>query len=299
MPLTPQRIGYLACQDTISTNPGRRWDAFEHDREYLPVKAELEARGHSVEEVDWMQVDPQADDWDVLLIRTAWDYIDNEARFRAFVDEAEQHTRLLNCASLIRWNLSKRYLKDLADRGLSVIPSLFPEHAMPLDEVFEHFDCETVVVKKIVGAGGFHQHRYTRGDVAPMATLSPDMFAQPFIPGILDEGELSFIFFNGAFSHGVQKRPQAGEYRIQSLYGGIETQYHPTAAEILRARAYLDAAPETALAARVDVVRGEWGDAETGLMLMECEVIEPYLYPVFEPHFARRFSDALEAMLRS
>ena len=43
---------------------------------------------------------------------------------------------------------------------------------------------------------------------------------QPLVPEIRTNGEISLMFFGGAFSHAVNKRPQAGEFRVQERLGG-------------------------------------------------------------------------------
>ena len=91
---------------------------------------------------------------------------------------------------------------------------------------------------------------------------------------MLEEGEYSFLYFGGRFSHAVRKTPKSGDYRIQSIYGGAEETYTPTQSERDHARAILDVLDETLLYARVDLLRGLDGT----LKLIELECIEPYLY---------------------
>jgi glutathione synthase/RimK-type ligase-like ATP-grasp enzyme len=45
------------------------------------------------------------------------------------------------------------------------------------------------------------------------------VLVQEFLPGIA-HGELAGVFFDGAFSHGLRRVPLAGEFRINSQYGG-------------------------------------------------------------------------------
>ena len=40
------------------------------------------------------------------------------------------------------------------------------------------------------------------------------------VPEIRTAGEISLMFFVGAFSHAVNKRPQTGEFRVQERLGG-------------------------------------------------------------------------------
>ena len=114
---------------------------------------------------------------------------------------------------------------------------------------------------------------------------------QPFLPAIQHEGELSFIFVDGAFSHALIKQAAKGDYRIQSLYGGIEVPLAPAptdraAAEAVMALLPFDQAP---LYARIDMVRLDGGE----LAVIEAELIEPYLYPQQGPDFGRRLADGM------
>ena len=70
------------------------------------------------------------------------------------------------------------------------------------------------------------------------------------------------------------KRAKAGDYRIQSLYGGTEEIYAPSREELGAAQAVLNVLDFTPLYARVDLLRGRDG----ALKLIELEMVEPYLY---------------------
>ena len=43
---------------------------------------------------------------------------------------------------------------------------------------------------------------------------------QPFINSIKKDGEMSLIFFNKGFSHGLSKVPKKGDFRVQEEHGG-------------------------------------------------------------------------------
>jgi hypothetical protein len=116
---------------------------------------------------------------------------------------------------------------------------------------------------------------------------------QPFLPAAAEEGEYAYVFLGGAFSHAALKVPAPGDYRVQSLYGGTERAHRPSAAEAARARAVLEAAGGPLLHARVDLVRGNDG----ALVLMELELVEPYLYPDQGPGMGEAFAAALERAL--
>jgi glutathione synthase/RimK-type ligase-like ATP-grasp enzyme len=158
------------------------------------------------------------------------------------------------------------------------------------------FGADDVVLKRQVGGGARAQVRYSRGDVAgDLATSIMDRpgMIQPFVPAIASEGEFSFLFIDGEFSHVVLKRPKAGEYRIQEAYGGKAMPVEAASADRAAAQAVLDVLETMPLYARVDMVRG----ADGGLMLMELEVLEPYLFPEDGPHIGAMLGKALARRL--
>ncbi|OYU69837.1 MAG: hypothetical protein CFE28_07355 [Alphaproteobacteria bacterium PA2] len=270
------RVAYLACAEVLPGAVDRRPDAFEHDQEIAAFRPALEDRGAQLIEVDWRLCDPAA--YDLLLVRTTWDYVKHQAEFLDFLQKARTVTPLENPLDVISWNLSKRYLLELIGKGLPVIPSVFVEKPTPVLGIFDTLETDELVLKPVVGAGGFGQSKLRREDVSEGAVMPAALFAQPLIPDIVTAGEISMIFVDGAFSHALRKSPAKGEYRIQVLHGGRSEVHHPTPDEIAAAKKFVDALPAPALACRVDLVphRGQ-------LLLMELEAIEPHLFPEFGP----------------
>ena len=119
---------------------------------------------------------------------------------------------------------------------------------------------------------------------------------QPFLPAIQREGELSFIFVSGQFSHALIKRASAGDYRIQSLYGGTETALDPDPADRAAAQGIMAMLPfaKPPLYARIDMVRLDGG----ALAVIEAELIEPYLYPEQGPGFGAMLAEGVLGMVR-
>lgn len=217
--------------------------------------------------------------------------MEHEAEFLAFLDRAARLAPVANDPALVRWNLSKRYLQELAAKGLPVIPSLFVDTPTPAAEAFDLFGVDEVILKPVVGAGGFGQTRLTR-DQAQGVLIAPGQFAQPLVPEIMTQGEVSLIFVDGAFSHAVRKLPGGGDYRIQVIHGGGDHPYDPSPAQIEAARAFAAALPVPALACRVDVI-----PTPAGLLLMELEVIEPHLFPTYGPQLGERMAQACGRLL--
>jgi glutathione synthase/RimK-type ligase-like ATP-grasp enzyme len=116
------------------------------------------------------------------------------------------------------------------------------------------------------------------------------VFVQPFIDTVPGSGETSLIFFDGQFSHAVRKLPAAGDFRVQEHYGGTVAVHDPSPAEMTVAQSALDAAPEASTYARIDLV----GDPDAPL-LMEAELIEPFLFLGSHEPATARFAEVLAA----
>lgn len=286
----PKTIAIATCREYP--------DLVEDD---LPIVTALAAAGVAAEpavwddEVDW-------DRFDAVLLRSVWDYFLHPAAFRAWLDDLDRSgIPSLNPTSLVRWNMDKRYLRDLSARGVGTVETLWIEPgngttaASAAAKILETGWPE-VVVKPAVSAGAWRTMRLRREEIAThLAGLeeileSGGILAQPFLPEILSDGEWSLLFFGGQFSHAVVKRPKAGDFRVQWTQGGSHAAATPSPRLVSEARAALLAAPDAGLYARVDgVVR------EGRLLLMELEQIEPYLFLSEDAGACGRFVRALLA----
>lgn len=288
------KIAFLACAETLPGSPTRRADAFEHDAQFGALEAGLAGRAQLIA-IDWRAPLDELAGFDLAVLGTAWDYTERPAEFLARLEALEAAgVQVCNPSQVVRWNAHKGYLKALAEAGAASIPTLWHDdpHAADVLAAFDHFGTDRVVVKRRVGAGAVGQCSFTR-DAPPPADwrMGQAAMIQPFLPAIQQEGELSMIFIDGGFSHALVKTAAAGDYRIQSLYGGRETPVTPAAEDIATASRVLamlpfDAAP---LYARIDMVRGLDGQ----LALIEAELIEPYLYPREGPNLGPMLADAI------
>lgn len=288
------KIAFLACAATLPGAVNRRVDAFEHDHQVAALRPSLRKRGASLVEIDWRAPDESFADFDAAIIGTTWDYQNHREEFLQRLDAIEaMGTPLFNAAALVRWNVDKTYLVDLAEKGVRTIPTLWPEKPTRQDVelAFETFGADKIVLKRQTGAGAEGQKLIVRGDALDEGPLldRPGMI-QPFLPSIESEGEYSFIFIDSVFSHALIKRAAPGDYRIQSAYGGVEAAAAPSARDLRVAQAAIERLPgPSPLYARIDMVRGDDG----GLLLMEAELIEPYLYPLEGPELGERMAQAL------
>lgn len=276
---TMTTIAFLACETTLPGSSARREDAFEHDLMIAAIQPAFEARGWMLKVIDWEAPMDAFASVDLVMVGTSWNYWDKVEAFLAKLGALEAAgIRVCNPPEIVRWNIRKTYLRELADRGASTIPTLWLDEmdAQNAMAAMDEFSCDKIVVKRQIGGGAEGQEMLARGQIADDWRFTHKAMVQPFLPSIAQSGELSFLFFGGTYSHCVRKLPRAGDYRIQSLYGGTEVTYEPTDAEQAQAAAIIAALPfEAPLYARIDMLEDESG----ALLLMEAELIEPYLYP--------------------
>lgn len=292
------RVAFLTSANMLPGAADLRVDAHEYLAEFAALDPACRARGITLEPVVW---DAAREPWtafDAVMIGTAWDYWDKADAFLAELDAIEAAgVALYNSASVARWNLDKGYLRDLAARGAPAIPTLYEDaaDAAAIAQAFDALGVDELVVKPRVGAGAVRLARIKRGDALPPAEKLPAgaCLIQPFLPSVPAEGEISYLFFGGVFSHAVRKIPKAGDFRVQSAYGAREIVHEPAPDELDGARAALAAVDADLLYARVDMVKGLDGRPA----LIELEVIEPYYYPLQGPRCGEIFADALERYL--
>jgi glutathione synthase/RimK-type ligase-like ATP-grasp enzyme len=289
-------IALLTAANLVSDAPDRRADAHLFDIQLDILRGGFAPHGLTLTPVRW--IDPI--DWTrfgAVLVNSAWDYQDRHEDFLATLDRiAALGVPVFNDPGAVRWNIRKTYLRELEARGVPVIPTLWPEAPTRDDIVhaMSAFGIEDVVLKRQVGGGARAQVRYTKADMPAAGSIMdrPGMI-QPFIASIATEGEYSFLFVDGEFSHALVKRAKSGDYRIQEAYGGTSQAIDPTPADRAAAQAVLAALATPPLYARVDMVRGQAGE----LLLMELEVIEPFLFPKDGPHIGEMLGAALKKRL--
>ncbi len=225
--------------------------------------------------VDWTQ-------YDLALFKSPWDYFDKFTAFTAWLNQVEAlGLRTLNPLSTIRWNADKKYLLEIAAAGLPVVPTQLLPRSQPvaLETYFTRFGTEKIIVKPSVSGGAKNTLVVKRIDVPTVLPTIQNLLAdedylvQPFMPQVQQEGEWSFLFFNGQYSHTVLKSAKAGDFRVQHFFGGT-IQPKPAPTHLLpQAQKFVDQFAPGCLYARVDGV-----DVHGELQLMELELVEPFLF---------------------
>lgn len=289
---TSNRIAYLSMSDLTGF--------YAYDHLSFPALAKLGWEGSLVAwdqpNVDWSQ-------FAAVVIRSTWDYQRRAKEFLGALEAIERSgTVLLNSLAVVRWNIDKRYLRDLEQRGVKVVPTEWLprlDAAADLLPIFDRLQTGELVVKPTVGANAddtFRLRPDQEQDWLEVERIFRDkpLMVQPFLRSIVEEGEYSLFYFDGDFSHAVLKRPATGDFRVQEEHGGAIATTEPTPELLEAGQRALDALPEQVLYGRVDLVRvpdGEWG-------VIEIELIEPSLYFPYDPGSIDRFAIALDRCLR-
>jgi glutathione synthase/RimK-type ligase-like ATP-grasp enzyme len=256
--------------------------------------APLREAGLEVQARDWAEAGDLAE-FDLVLSLLVWGYPFAPLQWGAAVDRWEAAgVRLQNEASVLRWNADKLYLEALAQRGAPVVPTRHEDRltAEVLEAAAMAFGTDRLVAKPRISSSAWQTIRWSPGRGREGGPEGAAMI-QPYLPSVEEAGELSLIFFGGAFSHAVRKRPQPGDFRVQPEYDGIITACSPEADELGAAERVLAAVEEDVLYARVDLVRGLRGEPQ----LIELELIEPDLYLGYDRARGAKFAAAARELI--
>jgi hypothetical protein len=234
--------------------------------------------------------DPAA--FDLVVLRSCWNYYEHAQAFAAWIDAAAPVTELSNPASVVRWNLHKAYLRELEHAGLPMIPTEWCTHgqSVQLATVMDAQGWDDVVVKPSISASSYRTRRFGREQLAA---------GQVFLDGLLADrdamiqrtivppnghGERALVWIDGELTHAISKSPR--------FAGGVETVSHALPVSdgdrrlAERALACVDA---ELLYARIDVMT----DSDGNPLVSELELMEPSLYLVQSSAALDRFVVAM------
>ncbi len=272
--------------------------------EDLPILVEAlaaEAPRWSDPSVDWAG-------FDLILMRCPWDYSERLGEFLGWLERASAAAPVLNCPDLIRWNLDKAYLGELAGSGVPVVPTALCDMEETARAAIALAGSEEVVIKPTVSAGSRNTGRFQADDPAAAALaaqilgLGKRVMVQPCIPSVAADGERALIYFDGEFSHAIRKGPilelggglKGGRY-IEEISAASATQAEIAVADAAAAAVSALAAHHgwacadaTPLYARYDIVA-----TPEGPQLLEAELFEPSYFLATDAGSVERFCAAL------
>ena len=274
---------------------------FKDDERVANAIAEHDAH---VDIIPWDRERTRWDSYDLVVVRSTWDYAFRREEFVTWADGVGDH--LHNSAELLRWNSDKHYLADLGRAGIPVIETQYvPPGAEATIE-------REIVVKPTVSGGGRDTGRFrvedaemARALIAIIHDAGKTAMVQPYNPTVDSIGETAIVMIDGEFSHALRKgavlRPDEiapvrddGLAAAEVMYDpdlvtpGAATQKeletaHEVVAELERRFAVMP------LYVRVDLLAGADGDPE----LIELEAVEPNFYHDLAPGSAERFAEAI------
>ncbi|BCL12803.1 ATP-grasp domain-containing protein [Micromonospora sagamiensis] len=291
------RVALVTCTDLPDLEPDDRL-----------LRAALAARGVHVDTVIWDAPDVDWAGYNLVVIRSTWDYA---VRRDEFVAWAHTVPRLANPADVVAWNTDKRYLDALWAAGVPTVPTTWvvPGEPGQLPERGEY------VVKPAVSAGSLDSGRYDLGDpehrqlaadhLTRLGTAGRVAMVQPYLHGVDTAGETALLFAGGptgpVFSHAIRKGamlagpdlPSEELFRTERIDPRTATAEQLAVAE--RTLAAVPGGAERLLYARVDLIPGPDGTP----VLVELELTEPSLFLGHAEGAADRFADAVVSRLRA
>src|SRR5260221_6336573 len=177
--------------------------------------AELERRGLTVSPAQW---DSDTVDWhafDLIVIRSTWDYYTRHAEFMNWLGKLESiGARLWNPAEVVRWNAEKTYLQALTNRGVAMAPTIIVEQGATrsLEGIVRDHGWTKAVVKPTIAAGAYEtwitDPQIARDDQSGFEGLlkKSNVMIQAFIPQEAEDCEWFFMFLCKSYSHYQLKR---------------------------------------------------------------------------------------------
>ncbi len=259
----------------------------------------LNQNGFKVYPAVWNDSSIEWDKFDLVILRSMWDYHLHYAEFIGWLDVlAGNHIRVFNSVTLVKWNANKQYL-SLFEKIEIKMPSFEycrKSSDILLSEILLKHKWSKAVVKPAVSCGSYNtwmvsQHSNQKDEeMFSDMLLKGDVIVQQFMEEILDAGEVSLIYFNKKFSHAVCKKAIQGEFRVQQKFGGTVTPVIPGKKTMAIAAKILEHIEAPLLYARIDGVLNKEGD----LWLMEIELTEPNLFFSFCPDACKNFMEALK-----
>jgi len=272
------------------------------DEDLPPLESALRNAGADVTIAEW----DRPHDWsrfDVALLRSTWDYPQRLAEFFDWAEAVSGQTRLLNPLPVVKWSSDKHYLRDLAEKAVPTVQTMFVEPDQhperQITGLLSQPGVDEFVVKPAVGAGSRDAQRFGRQEKQEAARHAQRMLnekrsvlLQPYLDRVDQLGETALLYFEGEFSHAIRKGallkrkegPTTELFAKEAITARV-----PDAAELRVGALALQAAPfETPLYARVDLIRDQQGEP----VVLELELIEPSLFFPFAVGSAERFAAA-------
>ena len=191
----------------------------------------LRELGWEVRTLSWRQTEVAWDDFEAVVLRTTWDYQQFPDEFLRVMEQIDRSiARLENPLDIVRWNFDKRYLREMDGRDALIVPTIWDASYSrgEFGRWMTELSCDELIIKPTVSATAGHTYRLREYDEQLESVFADRSFmVQPFMPNIVAEGEYSLFYFNGEYSHAINKSPKDADFRVQEEHGGIITPVEP------------------------------------------------------------------------
>jgi glutathione synthase/RimK-type ligase-like ATP-grasp enzyme len=262
------------------------------------LHAALERRGLRPTLAVWDDEDVDWGGFDLVVLRSTWDYPRRRDAFLRWAADVAAVTRLLNGPDVVAWSSDKRYLTELEAQDVAIVPTTILASGDPLALP----TTAPFVVKPAVSAGSQDTERFTPDEHPAASALverlhdrGRDVLVQPYVAQVDDRGETALVYLGGRFSHAIRKGAiLAGETEtVGGLFAAEQIDPRtPTDAELAAGEAALDAVPfdrADLLYGRVDLLPG----ADGAPLVLEVELVEPSLFLRCDDHAADRLAELI------
>ena len=246
------------------------------------LKTELEKLGLRVIKKAWNSLDFNWSETKFAVFRSTWDYFDKFRDFKTWLEKVKEETTFINSYELINWNLDKKYLIELNNKGINIPTSevITKEDNITLESLFKKHDFSDAIIKPTISGAARETYKISKNNFHEYEKKffnlksKEDIIFQEFLSNIVSIGEISLIFIGENYTHAVKKIAKEGDFRVQDDHGGRVEVYNATKEEILFAQNCLGKCPTLPIYSRVDIIY----DNENEISLGEIELIEPELW---------------------
>ncbi|HEX7937615.1 MAG TPA: hypothetical protein VF483_01415, partial [Gemmatimonadaceae bacterium] len=183
---------------------GKAPDLTDDDR---PLIAELRQLGIESRPVIWDDPAVRWSEFRTLVLRSPWNYHLKPADFTRWLGAIESAgVTLWNPFSVVRWNMHKRYLRELAGRGVPIADTEWIARAEspPLSQVLARRGWTDAIIKPAISASATDTWRTTTDIAADGARYRAlveraDVLVQRTVPEVASAGEWSLMFIDSRY----------------------------------------------------------------------------------------------------